>query len=89
MADVYFARDQILGRTVAVKVLAERYATKEEFRARFLREARTAASLADVPHVVVIHDVGEGDDGLPYIVMDTFPAEHSQTIFAQIGSGST
>ena len=70
MADVYRARDSILGRTVAVKVLAERYAGNEEFRARFLREARTAASLSDVPHVVVIHDVGEGDDGLPYIVME-------------------
>jgi tRNA A-37 threonylcarbamoyl transferase component Bud32 len=73
MAEVYFSRDRILGRSVAIKVLAERYATNEEFRARFLREARTAASLADVPHVVVIHDVGEGDDGLPYIVMEYVP----------------
>ena len=70
MADVYRVTDEVLGRTVAVKVLAERYARQEEFDARFLREARTAASLTGEPFVVAIHDVGESSEGLPFIVME-------------------
>ena len=46
MADVYRARDSVLGRVVAIKMLAERYAADDEFRARFTREALTAASLS-------------------------------------------
>ena len=68
MADVYRARDSVLGRVVAVKVLADRYAADEEFRARFTREALTAASLSH-PNVVTIFDVGE-PDGTPFIVME-------------------
>ena len=70
MGDVYSATDERLGRTVAVKVLAERYARNDEFHARFLREARTAASLSREPYVVVIYDVGETEDALPFIVME-------------------
>src|SRR6185295_1683468 len=43
MATVYLARDETLGRRVALKVLAEHLAGDEVFRARFLREARLAA----------------------------------------------
>ena len=68
MADVYRARDSVLGRVVAVKVLADRYAADEDFRARFTREALTAASLSH-PNVVTIFDVGE-PDGTPFIVME-------------------
>ena len=73
MADVFRARDEILGRVVAIKVLAERYARNKEFHARFLREARTAASLSGERFVVAIYDVGETVDGLPYIVMEYAP----------------
>ena len=73
MGDVLRANDEILGRTVAIKVLAERYATNEEFQARFMREAQTAASLTGEPFVIAIHDVGESDDGLPFIVMEYAP----------------
>ena len=59
MAEVYRATDESLGRTVAVKVLSERYRRDHELHARFLREARTAASLSGEPNVIVIHDVGE------------------------------
>ena len=68
MADVYRARDSVLGRVVAVKVLADRYAADEDFRARFTREALTAASLSH-PNVVTIFDVGE-PEGTPFIVME-------------------
>jgi serine/threonine-protein kinase len=73
MGDVLRAKDEILGRTVAIKVLAERYAQNEEFQARFMREAQTAASLTGEPFVVAIHDVGENEDGLPFIVMEYAP----------------
>ena len=73
MGDVWRATDERLGRTVAIKVLSERYAREDEFRARFLREAQTAARLSREPHVVTIHDVGESEDGLPFIVMEYAP----------------
>ena len=70
MAEVYRATDESLGRAVAVKVLSERYASDDELHARFLREARTAASLSGEPNVIVIHDVGETRRKLPFIVME-------------------
>ena len=73
MGDVVRATDDRLGRTVAIKVLAERYATNDEFRARFLRESQTAASLSNEPYVIAIYDVGESDGGLPFIVMEYLP----------------
>jgi serine/threonine-protein kinase len=73
MGEVYRATDETLGRTVAVKVLSERYARNEEFHARFVREARTAASLSGEANVIVIHDVGESGDDLPFIVMEYVP----------------
>jgi serine/threonine-protein kinase len=72
MADVYRARDEALGRDVAIKLLAERHARDEELRARFTREAHTAARLSGEPHVVAIYDVGE-TDGRPFIVMEHVP----------------
>jgi serine/threonine-protein kinase len=73
MAEVYRANDEKLGRKVAVKVLSERYASDDELHARFLREARTAASLSGEPNVIVIHDVGETRRKLPFIVMEFVP----------------
>ena len=70
MGEVYRATDESLGRTVAVKVLSERWSADEEFHARFLREAQTAASLSGEPNVIAIYDVGESRDALPFIVME-------------------
>jgi serine/threonine-protein kinase len=70
MGEVYRATDSILRRTVAVKVLSGRWAGHDEFNARFLREARTAASLSGEPHIISIYDVSETADGLPFIVME-------------------
>ena len=68
MGVVFNARDERLKRQVAVKVLPPELAFREEIRLRFLREAETAARLSH-PHIVPIHSVGEGPDGLVYFVM--------------------
>jgi serine/threonine-protein kinase len=69
MGDVYRAVDSQLGRTVAIKVLADRYADDDSVRERFKREALAAARLSDAPNTVTIFDVGEWE-GHPYIVME-------------------
>jgi serine/threonine-protein kinase len=68
MGVVYNAWDERLKRKVAIKVLPPELAFREEIRLRFLREAETAARLAH-PHIVPIHSVGEGPDGIVYFVM--------------------
>ena len=67
MGVVYRARDERLHRRVAIKVLPPELAFQEEIRARFTREAQTAARLSH-PHVVPIFDVGQTGD-LVYFVM--------------------
>jgi serine/threonine protein kinase len=69
MATVFLAHDRKLDRSVAIKLLADNLAGDEEVRARFTREARLAAKL-DHPNVVQVFDVGEEEDGRPYIVME-------------------
>ena len=73
MGDVYRATDSVLGRTVAVKLLSQRYAASEEIRKRFTREALAAARLSGDPNIVTIYDVGESG-GRPFIVMQYVPA---------------
>src|SRR3712207_7317063 len=68
MADVYCAEDQQLGRRVALKLLARRYAQDPAFVERFRREAQSAAALAH-PNLVGIYDRGEWD-GTSYIAME-------------------
>jgi serine/threonine-protein kinase len=72
MADVYRAVDDELGREVAIKVLASRYALDDSLRRRFSREALAAARLSGNPHIVTIFDVAE-HDGRPLIVMELVP----------------
>src|SRR5438128_4407888 len=68
MGVVYQARDERLKRQVAIKVLPPEISFSEEILIRFRREAETAARLSH-PHIVPIHSVGEGPDGLVYFVM--------------------
>jgi serine/threonine protein kinase len=72
MAQVYLARDKVLERDVALKVLREQYADDEEFVERFRREAKNAASL-NHPNVVQIYDQGRAKDGTYYIAMEHVP----------------
>jgi serine/threonine-protein kinase len=69
MGEIYRAEDETLGRTVAIKVLAERYAQDEAVRNRFTREALAAARLSGEPHTITIFDVGEWEKR-PFIVME-------------------
>src|SRR4051812_50144753 len=69
MGDIFAATDAVLGRKVAVKVLAERYAADEGIRERFKREALAAARLSGEPGAITIFDVGEWE-GRPFIVME-------------------
>ncbi len=68
MANVYLARDTILDRNVAIKVLRGDLASDEKFVRRFRREAISASQLYH-PNIVEIYDVGE-DDGDYFIVME-------------------
>jgi beta-lactam-binding protein with PASTA domain len=72
MGEVYLARDQILDRDVALKVLRRQYAGDSEFAERFKREALNAASLSH-PNIVQIYDRGETTDGAAYIAMEYVP----------------
>jgi serine/threonine-protein kinase len=69
MGEIFLAEDRELGRKVAVKVLADRFARDEGLRSRFTREALAAARLSSEPGVVTIYDVGEWE-GRPFIVME-------------------
>ncbi len=69
MGEIYRATDESLGREVAIKILAERYAQDEPLRRRFTREALAAARLSGEPHTVTIFDVGEHAER-PFIVME-------------------
>jgi serine/threonine protein kinase len=74
MAIVYLADDRELGRSVAVKLLADNLAADEAFRARFLREAQLAAKLSH-PHIVHVYDIGRDPGGRPFIVMEYVEGE--------------
>lgn len=68
MALVYSAKDHLLNRVVAVKILRDQFAHDEQFVERFRREARSAASLSH-PNIVNIYDVGETENH-HFIVME-------------------
>ena len=71
MADVYLARDSILDRDVAIKILRSHLAEDAIYVQRFAREANAAATLSH-RNIVEIYDVGE-DEGKYYIVMEYVP----------------
>ncbi len=69
MGEVFLAEDTRLQRKAAVKFLPAEMAADSDRRQRFFQEARAASAL-NHPHVCVVYDVGETDDGLPFIAME-------------------
>ena len=83
MAIVYRAKDTLLNRVVAIKVLRPQYASDSEFRERFRREAQSAAALSH-PNIVNVYDVGE-DSGSNYIVMEWVDGQTLNDIIVRDG----
>ncbi|MBB3086234.1 protein kinase domain-containing protein [Geodermatophilus sabuli] len=100
MAVVYRAEDTRLGRKVALKLPTPQLADSEQFRQRFIRESRLAASL-DHPNIIPIYEAGEADGQL-FIAMryvlgadlkallaeqgGQLPLERALRLFSQVGS---
>lgn len=83
MATVYKARDLVLKRFVAVKVLREEFTTDNEFIKRFNTEAESAASLTH-PNIVSVYDVGK-EGNLYYIVMELIKGKTLKEIIVEDG----
>lgn len=87
MAQVYHARDHMLERSVAVKVLRANYANDQEFQELFRQEAKAAANLSH-PNIVTVHDFGF-DQGYLFIVMEYVPGVNLKTMIENLGKFST
>ena len=81
MADVYKARDTVLDRVVAAKVLHSQFAEDREFVVRFRHEAQAAGKLSH-PHIVGIYDVGHDGDTY-YIIMEYVAGETLKEYIAE------
>jgi serine/threonine-protein kinase len=73
MSHVYRAKDSVLGRRVALKILTEAGVQDTETKARFLQEARTASNISH-ENIISVFDFGE-DEGRPFIVMEFLEGE--------------
>lgn len=83
MAEVFRARDSMLERYVAIKVLRAEYTENKAFQERFRQEARAAANLSH-PNIVTVHDFGL-DRGQLFIVMEHVPGTDLKTLLRQRG----
>ena len=83
MAEVYQGQDNVLGRTVAVKVMLPQYAEDANFTARFRQEAAAAANLQS-PYIVNVYDWGQ-DAETSFIVMEFVRGSDLKTAIAQRG----
>ena len=69
MGFVYKAHDPVLKRDVAIKTMLREVSDDADLRSRFLREAQSAGGLRH-PNIVTIYDLGEDNEGIPYIAME-------------------
>lgn len=84
MAVVFKAKDLLLNRRVAVKILRPEFSSDEDFVQRFRREAQSAASLSH-PNIVNIYDVGE-EESTYFIVMEYINGPTLKEYIAQHGA---
>jgi serine/threonine-protein kinase len=73
MSHVYRARDAVLGRTVALKILTDLATSDDDSKARFLQEARIASNISH-ENVIAVYDFGE-ENGRPFMVMEYVEGE--------------
>jgi serine/threonine protein kinase len=99
MGEVWRGTDEVLGRTVAVKILRPELADDNAFRRRFRAEARTAGGLSH-PGIAAVYDYGEGpavaagkdapdnasDESVSYLVMELVPGEALSTAISREGA---
>ena len=83
MAVVYRARDLMLERYVAIKILRESFTDDPDFRERFRQEARSAANLSH-PNIVTVHDFGLDRNRL-FIIMEYVPGTHLKNVLQRRG----
>jgi len=83
MSTVYRAKDRLLERTVAIKLLHEHYSRDEDYVERFRREARAAARLSH-PNIVTVIDRGEAD-GRQFIVFEYVDGQNLKQLVASQG----
>ncbi len=83
MALVYQAKDLMLERTIAIKVLKADFSSSQAFQERFKQEARAAANLTH-PNIVTVHDFGL-DQGALFIVMEFVPGTDLKNLIDQQG----
>jgi len=81
MGEVYHARDQRLGRDVAVKILPASFAADHDRLRRFEQEARAIAALSH-PNILGVHDIGQ-HDGTPFMVSELLEGESLREILAR------
>ncbi len=84
MGTVWKAKDLLLDRIVAVKLLHDGLADDAAFGERFRREARSAARLGH-PNVVAVYDTGQDPDGAPFIVMEYVEGESLHQMLHRTG----
>ena len=84
MAEVYQGQDNVLGRSVAIKIMLPQYAEDATFTARFRQEAAAAANLSS-PYIVNVYDWGN-DNGVYYIVMEYLRGSDLKTAINQRGA---
>lgn len=83
MADIFLAKDLMLERNVAVKILRHDFSIDDSFKQKFLFEARAAANLSHA-NIVTIHDFGF-EEGRPYLVMEYIAGTDLKTRITQQG----
>lgn len=81
MAVVYRARNTLVERPVAVKIMNAHLASDAGLKERFRREAKNAAAVAH-PNIIDIYDYGETDDGTPFLVMELLDGQPLDTVIA-------